>query len=86
MNRPHATAIAAGAAHSCCLTRTGAVLAWCSWDPQLDVQEVQGRLAGVPVVALAAGEIQLLMHSSAGLFGPIFMCSRRLGGHLAPSS
>lgn len=79
MNRPHATAITAGAAHSCCLTRTGAVLAWCSWDPQLNVQEVQGCLAGVPVVALAAGELQLLMHCGAGLLEAYLQVPTQVG-------
>lgn len=55
ISRPHAVAIAAGAAHSCCLTRTGVVLAWRSWDPNLSVQEVSASLAGKPVVSIAAG-------------------------------
>ncbi|KAF5843258.1 regulator of chromosome condensation 1/beta-lactamase-inhibitor protein II [Dunaliella salina] len=36
--RPTAVSIAAGYAHSCCLTATGAVLAWASADPQLRVK------------------------------------------------
>lgn len=55
MSRPHAVAIAAGAAHSCCLTRTGVVLAWRSWDPNLSVHEVSASLAGKQVVSIAAG-------------------------------
>lgn len=55
ISRPHAVAIAAGAAHSCCLTRTGVVLAWRSWDPNLSVREVSASLAGKRVVSIAAG-------------------------------
>ena len=55
ISRPHAVAIAAGAAHSCCLTRLGVVLAWRSWDPALAVQEVCGSLAGKRVISIAAG-------------------------------
>ena len=56
ISRPHAVAIAAGAAHSCCLTRLGVVLAWRSWDPALAVQEVSGSLTGKRVVSIAAGK------------------------------
>lgn len=62
ISRPHAVAIAAGVAHSCCLTRTGVVLAWQSWDPSLSVQEVSASLAGKQVVSIAAGKF------SANLF------------------
>lgn len=55
ISRPHAVAIAAGVAHSCCLTRTGVVLAWRSWDANLSVQEVSAGLAGKQVVSIAAG-------------------------------
>lgn len=55
ISRPHAVAIAAGAAHSCCLTRLGVVVAWRSWDPNLTVQEVSGSLAGKRVVSISAG-------------------------------
>ena len=55
ISRPHAVAIAAGVAHSCCLTRTGVVLAWRSWDSNLCVQEVSAGLAGKRVVSIAAG-------------------------------
>lgn len=55
ISRPHAVAIAAGAAYSCCLTRTGVVLAWRSWDPNLSVQEVSASLAGKRVVSIASG-------------------------------
>lgn len=58
ISRPHAVAIAAGVAHSCCLTRSGVVLAWRSWDANLAVQEVSAGLAGKRVVSIAAG-----MHS-----------------------
>ena len=56
ISRPHAVAIAAGVAHSCCLTRLGVVLAWRSWDPALAVQEVSGSLTGKHVVSIAAGD------------------------------
>ena len=55
ISRPHAVAIAAGAAHSCCLTKNGVVLAWRSWDASLSVQEVSAGLAGKRVVSIAAG-------------------------------
>ncbi len=55
ISRPHAVAIAAGAAHSCCLTRSGVVLAWRSWDANLAVQEVCAGLAGKRIVSIAAG-------------------------------
>lgn len=55
ITRPHAMAIAAGVAHSCCLTRTGVILAWRSWDSNLSVQEVSAGLAGKRVVSIAAG-------------------------------
>ncbi len=63
ISRPHAVAIAAGAAHSCCLTRSGVVLAWRSWDANLAVQEVCAGLAGKKIVSIAAGS--LCTHRSA---------------------
>jgi len=63
ISRPHAVAIAAGAAHSCCLTRSGVVLAWRSWDANLAVQEVCAGLAGKRIVSIAAGV--LCTHHSA---------------------
>lgn len=60
ISRPHAVAIAAGVAHSCCLTRLGVVLAWRSWDPALAVQEVSGSLTGKHVVSIAAGDLILI--------------------------
>ncbi|KAA6425361.1 MAG: hypothetical protein FRX49_04854, partial [Trebouxia sp. A1-2] len=56
ISRPHAIAIAAGAAHSCCLTRGGVVLAWRSWDANLAVQEVCAGLAGKRIVSISAGK------------------------------
>ncbi|KAL0052945.1 hypothetical protein WJX82_010178 [Trebouxia sp. C0006] len=56
ISRPHAVAVAAGAAHSCCLTRSGLVLAWRSWDANLAVQEVCAGLAGKKIVSIAAGK------------------------------
>ena len=64
ISRPHAVAIAAGAAHSCCLTRLGVVLAWRSWDPILAVQEVSGSLTGKRVVSVAAGMLTLQLRSA----------------------
>jgi hypothetical protein len=55
ISRPHAVAVAAGAAHSCCLTRSGVLLAWRSWDANLAVQEVCASLAGKRIVSIAAG-------------------------------
>lgn len=63
ISRPHAIAIAAGAAHSCCLTRGGVVLAWRSWDANLAVQEVCAGLAGKRIVSISAG--LLCTHHSA---------------------
>jgi len=63
VSRPHGVAIAAGAAHSCCLTRSGVVLAWRSWDANLAVQEVCAGLAGKRIVSIAAG--LLCTHHSA---------------------
>ena len=63
ISRPHAVAIAAGAAHSCCLTRSGVVLAWRSWDANLAVQEVCASLTGKKIVSIAAG--LLCTHHSA---------------------
>ncbi len=63
ISRPHAVAVAAGAAHSCCLTRSGVVLAWRSWDANLAVQEVCAGLAGKKIVSIAAG--LLCAHHSA---------------------
>ena len=60
ISRPHAVAIAAGAAHSCCLTRSGVVLAWRSWDANLTVQEVTAGLAGKKIVSIAAGGLHLM--------------------------
>lgn len=51
MARPVIVALAAGAAHSSCLTRTGAVLTWRSADPGLAVQVRKPRTDG----ALCAG-------------------------------
>ena len=71
ISRPHAVAIAAGAAHSCCLTRSGVVLAWQSWDANLAVQEVCAGLAGKKIVSIAAG--LLCPHPSA-----VCVCRRAL--------
>ena len=60
ISRPHAVAIAAGAAHSCCLTRSGVVLAWRSWDANLAVQEVTAGLAGKKIVSIAAGVLNMI--------------------------
>ena len=56
ISRPHAVAIAAGVAHSCCLTSSGVVLAWRSWDSSLALQEVNAGLAGKKIVSIAAGK------------------------------
>lgn len=48
--------LGAGAAHSACLDGSGAVLAWRSADPKLQVQEVGGALAGKRVLAISAGD------------------------------
>lgn len=71
MSRPHGVAIAAGAAHSCCLTRSGVVLAWRSWDANLAVQEVCAGLAGKRIVSIAAG--LLCTHHSA-VCVPVSLC------------
>lgn len=54
--RPLAVRIAAGAAHSSCLTQDGVVLVWRSADPLLQVQEASGALAGRTVVDISAGK------------------------------
>lgn len=65
--RPVAAAICAGAAHSCALTTTGAVLAWRSADPALLVQEITGGgLGGQRVVALSAGKYRTAAVTDAG--------------------
>ena len=57
--RPLAVAVAAGAAHSCVVTASGAVLAWRSMDTSLQVVEVGGLLAGRAAAAVAAGGDQI---------------------------
>lgn len=53
----------AGAAHSACLDKSGAVLAWRSADPGMHVQEVGGALAGKRAVHISAGQHHIL-HAS----------------------
>ena len=56
VRHPTITAVAAGAAHTSCLTSGGTVMAWRSPDPVLAVQEVGGLLQGKRVISIAAGE------------------------------
>ncbi|KIY92498.1 hypothetical protein MNEG_15465, partial [Monoraphidium neglectum] len=59
VSRPLAAAVAAGAAHSCAVTRDGVLLAWRSGGGaagQLAVHEVGGALAGRRVAAVSCGK------------------------------
>ncbi|KAK9811637.1 hypothetical protein WJX72_007451 [[Myrmecia] bisecta] len=64
--KPRAVAIAAGVAHSCCLTHTGVVLAWRSADPGLVVEEVAGALAGKQAVSISAGKHRTAVVTDTG--------------------
>lgn len=55
VSRPKVVAVAAGAAHTICLTQGGVVLGWRSADPQLRPCEVGGALAGRKCIAVSAG-------------------------------
>lgn len=69
ISRPHAVAITAGVAHSSCLTRSGVVLAWRSWDANLAVQEVSAGLAGKKIVSIAAGMYHTVLPLACEVFG-----------------
>ncbi|KAK9837376.1 hypothetical protein WJX84_002537, partial [Apatococcus fuscideae] len=56
VRHPTVIAIAAGTAHTSCLTAGGTVMAWRSPDPVLAVQEVGGLLKGKHIVSISAGK------------------------------
>lgn len=56
VGRPVAARIAAGAAHSSCITTDGVLLTWRSGDPELQPQQVGGALAGHIIIDISAGK------------------------------
>jgi hypothetical protein len=53
---PRVAMVAAGAAHTSCITDRGVVLAWRSADPQATAREVGGLLTGKQAVHISAGK------------------------------
>lgn len=57
---PRIVMVAAGAAHTSCITDRGVVLAWRSADPQAVAREVGGLLTGKQAVHISAGMLHLV--------------------------
>ncbi len=60
---PRVAMVAAGAAHTSCITDRGVVLAWRSADPQATTREVGGLLTGKQAVHISAGNLCVLTQS-----------------------
>jgi alpha-tubulin suppressor-like RCC1 family protein len=66
VSKPKVQQICAGAAHTSVLTTTGIVLSWRSADPQCQIQEIGGLLAGKRVISISSGKYRTAAVTDTG--------------------